>query len=38
MKNELDSLSEGRDFNSPDITSSSEDDDPMSYFQKLAEG
>ena len=39
MKNELDSLSEGRDFNSPDITSSSseDDDDALSYFAKLAE-
>jgi hypothetical protein len=37
MKNELDSLSEGRDFNSPDITSSSDEDDALSYFQKLAE-
>ena len=37
MKNELDSLSEGRDFNSPDITEK-EDDDALSYFQKLAEG
>ena len=37
MKNELDSLSEGRDFNSPDITSSSDEDDALSYFQRLAE-
>jgi hypothetical protein len=39
MKNELDSLSEGRDFNSPDITSSSseDEDDALSYFAKLAE-
>ena len=39
MKNELDSLSEGRDFNSPDITNSSseDEDDAMSYFAKLAE-
>ena len=39
MKNELDSLSEGRDFNSTDITSSSseDDDDALSYFAKLAE-
>ena len=39
MKNELDSLSEGRDFNSPDITGSSseDDDDALSYFAKLAE-
>ena len=38
MKNELDSLSEGRDFNSSDITPSSDEDDTLSYFQKLAEG
>jgi hypothetical protein len=39
MKNELDSLSEGRDFNSPDITNSSseDEDDALSYFAKLAE-
>ena len=40
MKNELDSLSEGRDFNSPDINlsnSSDEDDDTLSYFARLAE-
>jgi hypothetical protein len=40
MKNELDSLSEGRDFNSPDISlsnSSDEDDDTLSYFARLAE-
>ena len=40
LKNELNSLSEGRDFNSPDITrssSSEEEDDALSYFQRLAE-
>ena len=41
MKNELDSLSEGRDFNSQDITptksADSDEDDALSYFQKLAE-
>ena len=38
MKEELNSLSDGRDFNSSDITSSStEDDDTLSYFAKLAE-
>ena len=37
MRDELDSLSEGRDFNSSDITQSSEEDDTLSYFQKLAE-
>ena len=39
MRNELDSLSEGRDFNSSDITpSSDEEDDTLSYFQRLADG
>jgi len=33
MKNELDSLSEGRDFKSSD----DDEDDALSYFQKLAE-
>ena len=40
LKNELNSLSEGRDFNSQDITpsnSSEDEDDALSYFQKLAE-
>ena len=41
MKNELDSLSEGRDFNSQDITpaksADSDEDDALSYFQRLAE-
>ena len=37
MRDELDSLSDGRDFNSSDITQSSEEDDTLSYFQKLAE-
>ena len=39
MKNELDSLSDGRDFNSPDINLSNteEDDDALSYFARLAE-
>jgi hypothetical protein len=37
MRDELDSLSEGRDFNSSDITQSSEEDDTLSYFQRLAE-
>ena len=38
MRDELNSLSDGRDFNSPDITSSSDDeDDTLSYFQRLAE-
>ena len=39
MRDELNSLSDGRDFNSPDITSSSSDDedDTLSYFQRLAE-
>ena len=38
MREELNSLSDGRDFNSSDITkSSTEDDDTLSYFAKLAE-
>ena len=39
MKNELNTLSSGSDFNSPDITpsNSSEEDDALSYFQRLAE-
>ena len=39
LKNELDSLSEGRDFNSSDINLSNtdEEDDALSYFAKLAE-
>jgi len=40
LKNELNSLSDGRDFNSSDITKSSsteEEDDALSYFQRLAE-
>ena len=37
MRSELDSLSEGRDFNDSDITYSSEEDDTLSYFQRLAE-
>jgi len=39
MRNELDSLSEGRDFNSSDITPSSteEEDNTLSYFQRLAD-
>ena len=35
MKNELDSLSEGRDFNSPDITPSSDDDDTCLISRNL---
>ena len=39
MRNELSSLSDGRDFNSSDITpSSDEEDDTLSYFQRLADG
>ncbi len=40
MKDELNSLSDGRDFNSPDITKSSsneDEEDALSYFQRLAE-
>ena len=37
MREELNSLSDGRDFNSSDITkSSTEDDDTLSYFAALA--
>ena len=40
MRDELNSLSDGRDFNSSDITSGStveEEDETLSYFQQLAE-
>ena len=35
MRNELNSLSDGRDFNIPD--NSDDEDDTLSYFQRLAE-
>ena len=34
MKNELDSLSEGRDFNSSDITPSSDEDDTSVFISR----
>ena len=40
LKQELNNLSSDSDFNAPDIThkaSSDDDDDALSYFQKLAE-
>jgi len=37
LKSELDNLGSRSDFNSPDIMSNEEEEDPLAYFQKLAD-